>query len=170
MGALLHAEPKPRACLRLFACDGNEAEKVLFFAYLLGAPPGLPTRWLFPFVQKQIFSYLVGHPPHYIGLWNVGNWLEGKEEEEVVELASIATERVIWQEIAMKVIEGIADEVEGVVLEAEVEEIEHATIATKRGTLQENAQKGIVAVTDKQRAQSQNPPPFYEFCQLDICN
>ena len=28
MGALLHAEPKPRACLRLFACDGNEAEKV----------------------------------------------------------------------------------------------------------------------------------------------
>jgi len=82
MGALLHAEPKPRACLRLFACDGNEAEKVLFFAYLLGAPPGLPTRWLFPFVQKQIFSYLVGHPTHHIGLWNVGNWLEGKKEEE----------------------------------------------------------------------------------------
>ena len=46
----------------------------------------------------------------------------------------------------------------------------NATTATKRGTLQENAQKGIVAVTGKQRAQSQNPPPFYEFCQLDICN
>lgn len=83
MGALLHAEPKPRACLRLFAYDGNEAEKVLFFAYLLGAPPGLPTRWLFPFVQKRIFSYLVGLPPHYIGLWNVGNWLEEKTEEVV---------------------------------------------------------------------------------------
>merc|ERR1712186_131409 len=45
----------------------------------------------------------------------------------------------------------------------------NATTATKRGTLQENALRGIDAVTNKQRAQSPNPPPFYEFCQLDIC-
>jgi len=81
MGALLHAEPKPRACLQLFSCDEYSAEKVLFFAYLLGARPGLPTRWLFPFVQKRIFSFLTGFPPHYIGLWNVGGWLENKTED-----------------------------------------------------------------------------------------
>merc|ERR1712088_892720 len=71
------------------------------------------------------------------------------EEEVVVELASIATERVIWQEIAMKVIEGIADEVAGVVLEAEVvEEIEHVTIATKRVTWLENARKKIAEIVE----------------------
>ena len=73
------------------------------------------------------------------------------EEEEVVEPASIVTERVIWQEIAMKVIEGIADEVEGVVLEAEVEEIEHATIATKRVTWLENARKKIAEIVEDDR-------------------
>ena len=73
------------------------------------------------------------------------------EEEEVVEPASIVTERVIWQEIAMKVIEGIADEVEGVVLEAEVEEIEHATIAIKRVTWLENAQKKIAEIVEDDR-------------------
>ena len=74
------------------------------------------------------------------------------EEEEVVELASIATERVIWQEIAMKVIEGIADEVAGVVLEAEVvEEIEHVTIATKRVTWLENARKKIAEIVEDDR-------------------
>ena len=73
------------------------------------------------------------------------------EEEEVVEPASIVTERVIWQEIAMKVIEGIAAEVEGVVLEAEVEEIEHATIATKRVTWLENARKKIAEIVEDDR-------------------
>ena len=74
------------------------------------------------------------------------------EEEVVVELASIATERVIWQEIAMKVIEGIADEVAGVVLEAEVvEEIEHVTIATKRVTWLENARKKIAEIVEDDR-------------------
>merc|ERR1719490_711187 len=69
------------------------------------------------------------------------------EEEEVVELASIATERVTWQEIVLMVIEGIADEVAGVVLEAEVvEEIEHVTIATKRVTWLENARKKIAEI------------------------
>ena len=70
------------------------------------------------------------------------------EEEEGVELASIVTERVIWQEIAMKVIEGIADEVEGVVLEAEVEETEHVTIAIKRVTWLENARKKIAEIVE----------------------
>merc|ERR1712226_79728 len=71
------------------------------------------------------------------------------EEEEVVELASIATERVIWQEIVLMVIEGIADEVAGVVLEAEVvEEIEHVTIATKRVTWLENARKKIAEIVE----------------------
>ena len=73
------------------------------------------------------------------------------EEEEVVEPASIVTERVIWQEIAMKVIEGIADEVAGVVLEAEVEEIEHVTIATKRVTWLENARKKIAEIVEDDR-------------------
>ena len=73
------------------------------------------------------------------------------EEEEVVEPASIVTERVIWQEIAMKVIEGIADEVEGVVLEAEVEETEHVTIATKRVTWLENARKKIAEIVEDDR-------------------
>lgn len=79
MGALMHAEPAPRASLRLFRCDRSEASQVLFFAYLLGVPPGLATRWLYPYIQKRIFSYLVGVPPHFIGLWNVGAWL--KEDE-----------------------------------------------------------------------------------------
>ena len=74
------------------------------------------------------------------------------EEEEVVELASIATERVIWQEIVLMVIEGIADEVAGVVLEAEVvEEIEHVTIATKRVTWLENARKKIAEIVEDDR-------------------
>ena len=74
------------------------------------------------------------------------------EEEEVVELASIATERVIWQEIVLMVIEGIADEVAGVVLEAEVvEEIEHVTIATKRVTWPENALKKIAEIVEDDR-------------------
>merc|ERR1712018_942796 len=46
--------------------------------------------------------------------------------------------------IAMKVIEGIADEVAEVVLEAEVEEIEHVTIVTKKVTWLENVRKKIV--------------------------
>merc|ERR1711934_124473 len=71
------------------------------------------------------------------------------EEEEGVELASIATERVTWQEIVLMVIEGIADEVAGVVLEAEVvEEIEHVTIATKRVTWLENARKKIAEIVE----------------------
>ena len=75
-----------------------------------------------------------------------------EEEEEVVELASIATERVIWQEIVLMVIEGIADEVAGVVLEAEVvEEIEHVTIATKRVTWLENARKKIAEIVEDDR-------------------
>ena len=73
------------------------------------------------------------------------------EEEEVVELASIATERVIWQEIVLMVIEGIADEVAGVVLEAEVEETEHVTIATKRVTWLENARKKIAEIVEDDR-------------------
>ena len=74
------------------------------------------------------------------------------EEEVVVELASIATERVIWQEIVLMVIEGIADEVAGVVLEAEVvEEIEHVTIATKRVTWLENARKKIAEIVEDDR-------------------
>ena len=87
------------------------------------------------------------------------------EEVEVVEPASIVTERVIWQEIAMKVIEGIADEVEGVVLEAEVEEIEHATIATKRVTWLENARKKIAEIVEDDRHKFIPPmkglQPFY---------
>ena len=74
------------------------------------------------------------------------------EEEEVVEPASIVTERVIWQEIVLMVIEGIADEVAGVVLEAEVvEEIEHVTIATKRATWPENARKKIAEIVEDDR-------------------
>ena len=73
------------------------------------------------------------------------------EEEEVVELASIVTERVIWQEIAMKVIEGIADEVAEVVLEAEVEEIEHVTIVTKKVTWLENVRKKIAEIVEDDR-------------------
>ena len=73
-------------------------------------------------------------------------------EEVVVELASIATERVTWQEIVLMVIEGIADEVAGVVLEAEVvEEIEHVTIATKRATWPENARKKIAEIVEDDR-------------------
>ena len=73
------------------------------------------------------------------------------EEEEVVEPASIVTERGIWQEIAMKVIEGIADEVAEVVLEAEVEEIEHVTIVTKKVTWLENVRKKIAEIVEDDR-------------------
>merc|ERR1712192_157386 len=74
------------------------------------------------------------------------------EEEVAVELASIATKRVIWQEIVLMVIEGIADEVAGVVLEAEVvEEIGHVTIATKRVTWLENARKKIAEIVEDDR-------------------
>lgn len=76
------------------------------------------------------------------------------EEEVAVELASIATKRVIWQEIVLMVIEGIADEVVAeVVLEAEVEvaEVEHVTIATKRVTWLENARKKIAEIVEDDR-------------------